>query len=451
MRRKKNISGRKNQEGIIITLVAVCMLGFVGAMAALSIDVVALYTARSEAQLVADAAALAGARVLANSGMTSATGGGLTTAAEILAKKVATQVAASSMVGGRYLVAGGPEISVGFTHDGAPPTDPRVTVNVQRSDLPTYFARIWGTTQVKVAATATAEAYNPSNSTATAIPVAPLCVKPWLLPNVDPSNSNQPIFDPASGTITSGSILLGWSSVPAGTGPLPQMVLSPDCLATGGCTPSNQTNAQLAWKYYPGDPATTFGTPIQAPLACSQMPSPTTYQLGIAGCIQTPISCNSPTGNLPNIDLATYAGVDRNADTADAVNCMTHATQTGGGDTVNTTATSSSAATAPFQFVAGADNPISSLSGNVMVSDSLVTVPVFDTTNFGTGSTNVHIVGFVQLFLNPAGTGAVESGPGMGNIDSTVINIVGCGTNASGTAIQGNGASPVAVRLISAS
>ncbi|HLM79633.1 MAG TPA: pilus assembly protein TadG-related protein [Terriglobales bacterium] len=44
------------------------MLFVIGAMAALSIDEVTLYTARSEAQLAADAAALAGARVLANSG-----------------------------------------------------------------------------------------------------------------------------------------------------------------------------------------------------------------------------------------------------------------------------------------------------------------------------------------------------------------------------------------------
>ncbi len=36
---------------------------------------------------------------------------------------------------------------------------------------------------------------------------------------------------------------------------------------------------------------------------------------------------------------------------------------------------------APFQFVAGTDNPIPGLANSdVMVSDSLVTVPVFDTT-----------------------------------------------------------------------
>jgi len=68
MRRKKDILGRKNEQGVIITLVAVFMLFVIGAMAALSIDVVTLYTARSEAQLAADSAALAGARVLANSG-----------------------------------------------------------------------------------------------------------------------------------------------------------------------------------------------------------------------------------------------------------------------------------------------------------------------------------------------------------------------------------------------
>ncbi len=74
MRRSPSNSGRKHEQGIIITLVAVFMLFVVGAMAALSIDVVTFYTARSEAQIAADSAALAAARVLANSGMTSSTG-----------------------------------------------------------------------------------------------------------------------------------------------------------------------------------------------------------------------------------------------------------------------------------------------------------------------------------------------------------------------------------------
>src|SRR5271163_4922086 len=94
-RRKSRVRNRvRNDEGgVIIVLVAVVMLGVVGAMAALSIDVVTLYTARSEAQLAADGAALAGARALANSGATSDTTQSLMPSAWNLATTVALQVA----------------------------------------------------------------------------------------------------------------------------------------------------------------------------------------------------------------------------------------------------------------------------------------------------------------------------------------------------------------------
>jgi uncharacterized membrane protein len=186
---------RNNEQGIVIMLVAVVMLFVVGAMAALSIDVVTLYTARSEAQLAADAAALAGARVLANSGITTdpnAASDGLMTNAQGLAQIVAIQVAQSNTVGGAVGA-----IVVGFNGSATNPcatlmpvANPCITVQVQRTDLPTFFARIWGRTTVTVKASATAEAYNPSNVPGTSVnpklPVAPMCVKPWLLPNIDP-------------------------------------------------------------------------------------------------------------------------------------------------------------------------------------------------------------------------------------------------------------------------
>src|ERR1039457_3264327 len=158
---------RKHEQGVIITLVAVFMLFVIGAMAALSIDVVTLYTARSEAQLAADAAALAGARVLANSGMPSDPTGGLTGGAETLAGAVALQVGQQSQVGGRNLVAANGEVVVvGFSGTPTNPcpapnpaqTNPCITVHVQRTDMPTFFARIWGTMKVTVTASATAEA-----------------------------------------------------------------------------------------------------------------------------------------------------------------------------------------------------------------------------------------------------------------------------------------------------
>src|ERR1017187_5655681 len=201
------------------------MLFVIGAMAALSIDVVTLYTARSEAQLAADAAALAGARVLANSGMTSDPTGGLTAGAETLAGAVALQVGQQSQVGGRNLVAANGEVVlVGFTGTATnpctAPTNPCITIHVQRTDLPTFFARIWGTMKVTVTASATAEAYNPSGAnllSGTTPPVAPMCVKPWLLPNMDPRDLSgaTAIFDKTTGAIiapTAPTALLGWES-----------------------------------------------------------------------------------------------------------------------------------------------------------------------------------------------------------------------------------------------
>jgi hypothetical protein len=255
-------------------------------------------------------------------------------------------------------------------------------------------------------------------------------VKPWLLPNLDPTPGGTTIFNVSTGAITNPS-LLGWTSISATPKP---MTLA----CTGGnCTPP--LPAPLAWQYYPGDPTTTFPPPTSALPTCSQIPTLTPYQASVAGCIETPISCNNPNAN---VDVTSYT--TRNSETAYAVNCLTHAITAGGGDTVTCTAPPS----APFEFIAGNDNPVAGLAtSEVMVSDSLVTVPVFDDVgSFKTSGTNFQIIGFVQLFLNPDGNPADTT---TGNVNTTVINMVGCGTSAAGNPILGNGASPVAVRLIS--
>lgn len=429
-------------------LVAVFMLFVVGAMAALAIDVVTLYTARSEAQLAADAAALAAVRVLANSGMTSDPNDMmLASNAETLAQTVATQVAASNTVGGRNLIPGGPcagggEISVCF-NNSAPTfgTNPHVTVRVQRTDLPTFFARMWGWKQIAVAASATAEAYNPSSTTAfgePAIPVAPTCVKPWLLPNISPNTgaTAPQIFDPATGVILDTN-LLGWVTPPGGGSTAVR--LRTDCaLASGAptnCDPSS--TPPNPWKYYPAttDPSGDFPAPSASSVVC---PSCTTaYELSVAGCVQTPISCNSTV----HID---QAGDVTDLETATAVNGLTHSTFGGGGDSVDTAVWMPPFGNEPFQFLAGADNPVVQYGAPIMVSDSLVTVPVIDTSAWPpAGYPTVQIIGFVQLFLNPTGAASHS-----GHIRTQVINLAGCGTGATGTPILGNGASPVAVRLI---
>ena len=429
---RRSGTGRNDEQGIVILLVAGFLLFVVGAMAALAIDVVTFYTARSEAQLAADGAALAGARVLANSGMTSdpnAVSDGLASNAEILATTIAKQVATHNDVGGRTLNAAAGEVTVSFNDtDPAFLTNPRVRVQTKRTDIPTFFARIWGNSQVTVVASATAEAYNPSGVNALdldvpVVPVAPSCAKPWVLPNLNPNTATQ-IFDPTSGAVI-GTAPLGLSSLPM------------QARCEGNCLTNWSTLTPIKWQYYSGA-VTSFPTPTRALPSCAGALN--VYQQSIAGCVQTPIVC----GSTVNLDNSNY--LNRNLQTADAVDCLTHSIA-GGGDSVDT----ASLPSPPFQFLAGADNPLVQAGAiaagtDVLVSDSLVTVPVFDSSGSWPPAGPVTVIGFVQLFLNPDGDAVTGTAPY--GVNATVVNVAGCGTGAAGQPILGNGASPVAVRLI---
>ena len=61
---------RQHEQGQTIILVAISLVSLL-AMAALAIDIVTLYVARSEIQRAADAAALAAAKAIADSGVTT--------------------------------------------------------------------------------------------------------------------------------------------------------------------------------------------------------------------------------------------------------------------------------------------------------------------------------------------------------------------------------------------
>ena len=432
----------------MIVLVAVVLLFVVGAMAALSIDVVTLYTARSEAQLAADAGALAGARVFANSGVTSDASRRSTRNARTLATTIAKQVASQNMVGGRTLNAS--EITVSFNQtDPAFDTNPHVTVQTTRTDLPTFFARIWGRTANTVSASATAEAYNPSDAAAlggTTIPVAPLCVKPWLLPNIDPTQTSTAvtIFDSGTGAITAPTLVgKSWPNA-INTNGLYSLCNGGDCsTGNGGIT------APTAGAYYPGDPADFPAPPASALPSCSTGLT-TSYQLAVAGCVQTAISCGGTASVINNssilIDTNLY-GTTRDTDTVAAAECLIHYVGgPGDSDSIDPAITRP-----PYEFVAGAQNPVASAVGsNVMVSDSLVTIPVINNPP-GTPTNPVQVIGFLQVFLNPSSTTMpYATGPAsLNEVSATIINMAGCGTGAAGQPILGNGASPVAVRLIS--
>jgi len=127
---------RQREHGQTIVLVALALVTLL-AMAALAIDVVTLYVARSEMQRAADAAALAGAKAFVDSGVTSD---------PILAQNMANAtinsiVQQNKVAGVAPVLVGTPTPNWGTLPPGG---NPQITVTLQRTDLPTFFARIWG-------------------------------------------------------------------------------------------------------------------------------------------------------------------------------------------------------------------------------------------------------------------------------------------------------------------
>jgi len=270
-----------------------------------------------------------------------------------------------------------------------------------------------------------------------------MCVKPWLLPNLDPTGSGTSIFS-SNGAIFNPNLL--GKSWPGGSNPNGLFARCPDCSpgVVGAILP-----APLPGEYYPGAVADFPILANQAVPACSN--GFNQYQLAVAACVQQPISC----GTTPNIDVDTnpYAANNpggRDADTVQAAECLTHYNGGLDADSIDSLATPSP----PFQFLAGNQNPdvlagVMAAGTVVMASDSLVTIPVISNPP-GTPSNPVTVIGFLQVFLNSQSAPLPAPPPaGLNQIPATIINMAGCGTSTTGQPILGNGASPVAVRLIS--
>src|SRR5580698_8326913 len=278
---------RRSQRGQTILLVAISMVSLL-AMAALAIDVVTLYVARTEVQRAADAAALAGAKALADSGMTTLQpSDGSLPDAITLAKSMATSainavVSASSPM--NNAVAGStPTLATGYpTFNTALNYNPTVTVVLQQTNLPTFFARIWGASASTTSASATAEAYNPSNQQSFT-PITPRCVKPWLVANLDPTNpsSGAPFIDPTSGTVVSNLARLMTSNFD----------LQADCRSgTPGCAIHNipMTDTTTSVQYIP-----MLVPPYTAADACpaSCVDTTNSFEVGTACCAANVYSC----------------------------------------------------------------------------------------------------------------------------------------------------------------
>src|SRR5579862_431373 len=491
-------NGADQERGVTMVLVAVAMVAIVS-MAALSIDVVTLYLDREEAQRSADAAALAAARILSVSGITgdpsNATGNwgpicgpaGLATQA---AQAVVGQNTVASSVPGTINVSYSAGSGGAITSNADCTTlsatafgvNPLVTVKVTRAGLPTFFSRIWGNTSNSVSATATAEAFNSSNSgnvgnqtSGSITPVQPMCVKPWVVPNQDPLNPArnattycnnpggpgpcQPLVDVNTGKIWHSGISLGGSGTNGAIGE--SFWLNADCQKNGAnCVfrrlAGNPVQPQANFNNNNGNmqgppsvanllfvPGQVAGTPTAIP-SCSGAQA---YEQAITGCDQpTNYQCGVPAANV--VDLS----VNPNPLTPNAVQCLTNQGNSGntgnstGQDYLNNNGTLGQPIAYPFQILAGSGNPLVSagLAANTPItsSPSIVALPIYDNTQNinAIGTTNVTFVGFLQVFINAADN--------KGNVSVTVLNVAGC-SNGGGTV--GNpipGTSPVPVRLI---
>jgi hypothetical protein len=434
-----NRSGRKNERGVTIVLVAFSLLALLG-MAALAIDIATLYVAHGEAQRAADAAALAGAKMFAFSGYTSASatvpaadicqsgGPGAPAAANRQAEAVAAQ----------NLVAGQAAVVQNITCDTTP-ANPQIAVTVHRAALPSFFGKIWGGAANSVSATAVAEAYNPSGSTA---PIQVQSVKPWLIPNCDPTNgapgdcaAGGRFVDNTTGVIQNNGAFVGKTIT------LTHVV--------GAAVPNVNPTVPRTLDYYratvPMNPPAPV-CPSTSEVSCAQVGSDD-YHDNIACASTFQFSCGQVVGAGQTVTVGGGSG----ALTNDGTRCLIHASGQGltlGQDELLPTGGPPNGS-APVTISGGNNNPNPTLQGNTSISrsDSIVTVPIYHAAGGpnlcpGGCSQTGTIVGFLQLGITQNAAG------GNGRIEGVIMNVAGCNTGAGGTPVSGGGVSAIPVRLI---
>ncbi|PYQ44645.1 MAG: hypothetical protein DMG99_03430 [Acidobacteria bacterium] len=465
---------RQGELGITIALVALAMVAIIG-MAVLSIDLVTLYLAREEAQRSADAAALAAARVLSISGITGDPDNSTTHWSAICgpngaAKHAAQALAAENAVGSQT----SPTVTVTYSAgtDGTVGTatsdcttlttsafgvNPMVTVQLTQAGLPNFFSRFWGASPNSVTVSATAEAFNPSGSaggnetTGTITPVQPRCVKPWVIPNLDPIGGG-PLVDRATGAIQRPGISLNGAGA---TGVIGETFwLVPDC--KHGNPNYCDLIVQPQVNYNDGSgfmrgPPNTLGLPGQVGTAVTGLPSCSggdPYESAIEGCdAPTNYQCGVPNANA--VDLTKHnPGVNS---ITDGIECLIHQTDasnitTSSGQDYLSQTPLGAPSSYPFQILAGSSNPMGATFAGTPItsSNSIISMPIYDQiakpavpTN---AVSNLTFVGFLQVFIN-----AVDVN---GNRSLTVLNVSGCGNGTNPTGSPVTGTSPVPIRLI---
>jgi hypothetical protein len=433
---------RHHERGQTIILVAISLVSLL-AMAALAIDIVTLYAARSEMQRAADAAALAGAKAIADSGITTL----LLTDPNFTTVQSWATTAATNQVNGMLqnnLIAGQAPTLVSDPVDWTRQGNPHITVKLQSNNLPSFFSKIWGGTGTVVTATATAEAYNPGN-VQNFVPISPKAVKPWLVANADPANGTTPapqFINPANGAVEAG--VIG-----------EQFYLTSDC--GGLITPCTLTTNP------PGAVLASIGTPrpqvqyVPALVTVPSTPNPNVCSNTCTGTTdyEQSIECADVTTSYTVLSCgggAANAQWDHNVNPGG----LTGPSALGAECLINATAAGNSKGQDKLDPTPWPDNPMQiraesglQIGNLVTTSSSIVTIPIIDITNPipGTGG-NVVIDGYMQAFIDEVRGG----GTSPGDIKVTVLNIAGCSNNSTNNGVTpvigDSGTSPIPVRLI---
>jgi len=174
--------------------------------------------------------------------------------------------------------------------------------------------------------------------------------------------------------------------------------------------------------------------------------SPTGFESDLACCNWSPVQC----GVNASLDTADPSPDGSGGPAAQAGQCLVHISTWSGfsancvssldQDCLDTTKT-------PFVMEAGTNNPLkgnttgSSLnSGDVIsTSDSVVSLPIYDSSGGSAPASPVAVIGFLQVFINDVNDNGVFT--------VTVLNVTGCGSTPAPPAVLGSGL-PVGVRLI---
>jgi hypothetical protein len=284
MTRRKPGSIRTGREGQTLAVVAVMMVALLGMMA-LAIDLGMAYTARAEAQRVADSAALAGASIfLDHPGPVDSVAAAVMLAREFAALNTVRNRPVNPLE----------DVTVEVFKDQG-----LVRVWVQRDGLPAWFSRLLGRESLTVRARAAAQAVEEGTTD---------CLMPWAVADAflrndgTPPGENEP-FDPDEHFFEPAAARCG-----SGTGYGAATARGEDCdFGHQFIIKSNRPNSSAV--PYPG-----IFMPIDIPVSEDQGTCLSggggPYQRNICACNSTSVSIGDSVRNLPgNRSGPTVSGV----------------------------------------------------------------------------------------------------------------------------------------------